>query len=68
MFENLTNVKFSGPADERRIKSAEMCLNLKFAEDFKDYVRKYGQVCSDTVNLTGITTDYGPKKDRFHNQ
>lgn len=58
MFENLNNATFTGPATDTGIKSAEILMKMKMAKDFKEYVRKCGQVCSDTVNLTGITNNH----------
>lgn len=44
----------TGASDEK-IKSAEEELQVCFAQDYKEYLRKYGVVAFDSRELTGIT-------------
>jgi hypothetical protein len=43
------------PATKIEIKKAEEELGLKFAEDYKKYLLKYGALTCDGTELTGIT-------------
>jgi hypothetical protein len=43
------------PATKAEIKKAEEELGLKFAEDYKKYLLKYGALTCDGTELTGIT-------------
>ena len=42
------------PANEEAISKAENDLKLKFAEDYKEYLAKFGAILADGVELTGI--------------
>lgn len=48
------NLISGNPVVEDEIKMAESKLDVKFARDYKDYVKKYGFVCFDGHELTGI--------------
>ena len=52
---NLKNARFGKPASQSQIESAELRLNLKFAEDYKKYLSKYGVVSAHGIELTGLT-------------
>lgn len=42
------------PANEESISKAENDLKLKFAEEYKEYLAKFGAIIADGVELTGI--------------
>ena len=42
------------PANEETISKAENDLKLKFAEEYKEYLLKFGAILADGVELTGI--------------
>lgn len=41
-------------ATDIEIENAEKILNVKFANDYKEYLRNYGFICYDGHELTGI--------------
>lgn len=44
----------TGAADGESIKSAEKELKLKFADEYKEYLGKFGSVLAEDVEITGI--------------
>lgn len=42
------------PANEEAVSKAENDLKLKFAEEYKEYLLKFGAILADGVELTGI--------------
>lgn len=42
------------PANEEAVSKAEKVLKLKFAEEYKEYLLKFGAILADGVELTGI--------------
>ena len=53
--EKLDNVIKLKPASEKQIFDAEKELSLSFAEDYKIYLKKYGAIMADGIELTGIS-------------
>ena len=51
----LENVHHLKPATNKEIKAAEEALGLKFADDYIQYVSKYGVICASGIELTGVT-------------
>ena len=51
----LENLKFIGPVLLNDINRAEKELNIKFAEDYIQYVKKFGAISANGLELTGIT-------------
>lgn len=49
--ENLISLK---PASEEQVKNVEMELKLHLAEEYKEYIKRYGAIMADDVELTGI--------------
>lgn len=49
------NVVYGHAADESQIEQAENALGLKFAPDYKDYLRNTGCISVDGSELTGIS-------------
>ena len=45
---------FSGGKDDTKIREAEEQLGLEFAEEYRDYLRKYGSVSYVDHELTGL--------------
>lgn len=45
------------PASEEVIKSVEEKLNLKFADDYREYLINFGAVRSEIIAISGITND-----------
>ncbi|MCD8052843.1 MAG: SMI1/KNR4 family protein [Lachnospiraceae bacterium] len=52
--ENLPNLLPLKPATVEEVENAEIELALPFADDYKEYVLKYGAIMADDVELTGI--------------
>jgi hypothetical protein len=48
---------YASPASDEAIKKAEEKLNLKFADDYREYVSVFGAVCSDIIAVSGIIDD-----------
>lgn len=42
------------PANEATVSKAENDLKLKFADEYKEYLLKFGAILADGVELTGI--------------
>ena len=42
--------------DEEKIEDAEFELGLRFADEYRDYVRAGGAICGGGIELTGITS------------
>ncbi len=42
------------PANDKDIFEAEKQLNLKFSTEYKKYLKKYGAIIADGIELTGI--------------
>lgn len=55
VIESLDDMRFLTPADEGKVSEAEETLGLKFAEEYREYVKKYGVVSAAEVELTGVT-------------
>jgi hypothetical protein len=53
----LPAMKSFTPASNEEIKSAENKLNLKFANEYKEYLSCFGAVRSKIIALTGIIDD-----------
>ena len=54
--EALKNLKHLAPASEIEILEAEKRLGVAFADDYKDYVKKYGVISAKGIELTGVTS------------
>lgn len=53
--EHLSGLHFTGGVTSEEISDAEIALNLTFAEDYKLYLSKFGQIEADGVELSGIS-------------
>lgn len=51
---DLPELLTTGAADNISIESAEKELGLKFANEYKEYLREFGSVLADDVEITGI--------------
>lgn len=58
----LSDTHILGPRTEEEVAAAERQLGLTFAEDYRAYLLKYGVVCGDEMELTGLT-----KEDECYN-
>lgn len=54
VIESLEDVRFIGPADLKQIENAQKVLGVTFAEDYKEYIGKYGVISAKGLELTGI--------------
>ena len=52
--EGLEDVRFIKPADPKQIENAQEVLGMTFAEDYKEYLGKYGVISAKGLELTGI--------------
>ena len=52
--EGLEDVRFIKPADPKQIEYAQEVLGVTFAEDYKEYLGKYGVISAKGLELTGI--------------
>lgn len=53
--EQLQGLRFTGGVSAEDISDAETLLNLTFAEDYKLYLSKFGQVEADGIELSGLS-------------
>lgn len=53
--EKLENLRQLQPATPEQIENAEKQLGLNFAQEYKEYVEKYGAISAKGIELTGIT-------------
>lgn len=53
--ENLQGLHFSGGVKDSAIHDAENQLGLKFASDYISYLKRYGQVEANGIELTGLS-------------
>ena len=73
IISGLKGLKFVGAAPEKEIYEAEKALNLKFSNDYIDYVKRYGAISACGIELTGITCHkrldvvYVTKRERLFN-
>ena len=52
--KNLPELLSTGAADCQSIENAEKELGLKFAPEYKEYLKTFGSVLADDVEITGI--------------
>ncbi|WP_285824889.1 SMI1/KNR4 family protein [Schaedlerella arabinosiphila] len=52
--DNLQDLLFLEPAKQEDIRNIENELKLTLAEEYKEYLLKYGAVIAENVELTGI--------------
>lgn len=52
--EKLQDVIKLNASNEEQIDNAEKALNLKFASEYREYLRTYGAIIADGIELTGI--------------
>jgi len=45
---------FASPANDAMIEKAEKELNLKFANEYREYVSTYGAIWSENITVSGI--------------
>ena len=56
IMSNLEDLRFLKPATEAEVTAAEKELGVIFAEDYREYVLKYGVISARGIELTGVTT------------
>lgn len=53
--EQLQGLRFTGGVSSEDISDAETLLNLTFAEDYKLYLSKFGQIEAEGIELSGLS-------------
>jgi hypothetical protein len=57
--QSLPNLLPLKPASGKDITDAEIQLRISFADEYKEYLRSFGAIIADGIELTGITkADY----------
>ena len=56
IISNLEDMRFIKPATAEQVRGAEAELKLHFAEDYIQYVEKYGVISARGIELTGVTS------------
>lgn len=56
IISNLEDMRFIKPASMEEIIEAEKELGVNFADDYTQYVNKYGVISARGIELTGVTT------------
>lgn len=54
VIEGLEHLRSLTPATKLDVLNAEFDLGLKFADEFKEYVLKYGVISAKRVEITGV--------------
>jgi len=54
IIKKLPEMESFAPVNNETIKIVEEKLNVKFAEDYKEYLLTFGAVCSDIIGISGI--------------
>ena len=54
IIELLSCLRSLAPSCDRKIQDAEKSLGLRFAEDYRAYVREYGAISARGIELTGV--------------
>lgn len=54
VLNDLPGLKRFSPAKKSAIKTAEETLGVTFAEDYRQYLRSFGFVSTDGIDLTGL--------------
>ena len=54
VIDNLPNLFYLKGASEEEIKEAEQYLEVCFAQDYKEYVKRYGIITYDSHEITGL--------------
>lgn len=55
LISSLPNLLPLKPATEVQIADAELQLRVRFAEEYKEYLKAFGAIMADGIELTGIT-------------
>lgn len=55
VIDSLHGLRYTGGVEETAIQEAEKQLALKFAPDYILYLKKYGQIEADGIELTGLS-------------
>lgn len=53
--EQLQGLRFTGGVSSKDISDAETLLNLTFAEDYKLYLSRFGQIEAEGIELSGLS-------------
>ena len=56
VIDALQNLRYLAPASDMEILEAEKRLGIAFADEYKDYVKKYGVISAKGIELTGVTS------------
>lgn len=56
VIDRLPDLRFTGGVSELAIKEAEKQLNLMFAPEYILYLKKYGQIEANGIELTGLSS------------
>ena len=57
VLKSLKDIAYLEPASTDQIKDAEQQLNLKFANEYKNYVSTFGVISAAGIELSGIIDD-----------
>lgn len=52
--KNLSDLLSVNPASEQQITDAELQLRVSFSDEYKEYLKAYGAIMADGIELTGI--------------
>lgn len=55
LINSLPNLRFTGGVDDLRIAEAEKNLQLKFSPDYIEYLKEFGQIEAQGIELTGLS-------------
>lgn len=55
LIKSLPNLRFTGGVDDLRIDEAEKILQLKFSPEYIEYLKEFGQIEAQGIELTGLS-------------
>lgn len=55
LINSLPNLRFTGGVDDLRIAKAEKDLQLKFSLEYIEYLKDFGQIEAQGIELTGLS-------------
>lgn len=55
LINSLHNLRFTGGVDDLRIDEAEKILQLKFSPEYIEYLKEFGQIEAQGIELTGLS-------------
>lgn len=56
VIENLQGLRSLPPMSEKDIENAEKTLGLRFADEYRNYTKKFGAISANGIEITGVVS------------